>query len=173
MCSVKRFVNMFNYLGVLSIFLAFPAFAAEQIVVADGETYNMTEDSYENYQNESLNGGVVTVSGTLNVTDTTTFTNNEGLNGGVIYNEGIASITTKSGNSLFGANTSDSGGAIYNADTGVINEISHALFQRNQSDSGGAINNANNTGSVGGGVINKITNIVTIFYIETMKGGLI
>ena len=158
MCSVKRFVNMFNYLGVLSIFLAFPAFAAEQIVVADGETYNMTEDSYENYQNESLNGGVVTVSGTLNVTDTTTFTNNEGLNGGVIYNEGIASITTKSGNSLFGANTSDSGGAIYNADTGVINEISHALFQRNQSDSGGAINNANNTGSVGGGVINKITN---------------
>lgn len=158
MATDNRILALLKVSFFISAFFVGPVFAEGQIVVGSGETYNLEEDQYEGYDNSSLNGGVVSVSGTLNVASNVSFKNNKGDNGGVIYNEGITSITSESGNSLFGANVANSGGAIYNADTGNIKEISHVLFQRNQGQSGGAINNSNSTGAVGGGVIDRIAN---------------
>lgn len=158
MATDNRILALLKVSFFISAFFVGPVFAEGQIVVGSGETYNLEEDQYEGYDNASLNGGVVSVSGTLNVASNVSFKNNKGDNGGVIYNEGITSITSESGNSLFGANVANSGGAIYNADTGNIKEISHVLFQRNQGQSGGAINNSNSTGAVGGGVIDRIAN---------------
>lgn len=158
MATDNRILALLKVSFFISAFFVGPVFAEGQIVVGSGETYNLEEGQYEGYDNASLNGGVVSVSGTLNVASNVSFKNNKGDNGGVIYNEGITSITSESGNSLFGANVANSGGAIYNADTGNIKEISHVLFQRNQGQSGGAINNSNSTGAVGGGVIDRIAN---------------
>ena len=149
--------NLLKNVVFCLLFLPFSTFASEQIIVKAGENYNITDGDYTEYQDESLNGAVVSVSGTLNVTGPAAFKNNIGNMGGVIYNEGITSVVSSKVNSVFGANSAGYGGAIYNSDTGRINEISLALFQRNHSNSGGVIFNSNSTDSVGGGVINTIT----------------
>lgn len=153
-------LKIFSFLFIMSIWTA--AMASEQIIVATGEIYNIDKDtSYIEYQNEDLNGAVVSVSGILNVNGPASFRKNNGNMGGVIYNEGTVSIITslKDDYSVFGDNTANmGGGVIYNADTGKISEISHVLFQRNQGESGGVIYNSNSTGSTGGGNISKIAN---------------
>lgn len=158
MTTYNRLVPLLKVSFFISALIVAPAFAEGQIVVGNGETYNLEEDQYEGYDNASLNGGVISVGGTLSVTNNVSFKNNKGDNGGVIYNDGITSITSESGNALFGANVANNGGAIYNTDAGNIKEVSHVLFQRNQSQSGGAISNSNSTGAAGGGLIDRIAN---------------
>lgn len=158
MATYNRLVPLLKVSFFISALIVAPAFAEGQIVVGNGETYNLEEDQYEGYDNASLNGGVISVGGTLSVTNNVSFKNNKGDNGGVIYNDGITSITSESGNALFGANVANNGGAIYNTDAGNIKEVSHVLFQRNQSQSGGAISNSNSTGAAGGGLIDRIAN---------------
>lgn len=101
----------------------------------------------------SANGGIIgnTTGSSIKLIDNVTFSNNitnatygpQFVKGGVIGNSGtIESIT----NTKFTGNTSSAsyqamGGAIFNADTGVIDKISKSEFIGNKSGSGGAIYN--------------------------------
>lgn len=133
----------------------------------------------------SANGGIIgnTTDSSIKSIDNVTFSNNKTnatygpqfVKGGVIGNSGtIESIT----NTKFTGNTSSAsyqamGGAIFNADTGVIDKISKSEFIGNKSGSGGAIYNdgtitsidevtiKNNNASTGGAIVNNGT-ITTI-----------
>ncbi len=133
----------------------------------------------------SANGGIIgnTTGSSIKSIDNVIFSNNKTnatyknqlVKGGVIGNFGtIDSIT----NTKFTGNTSSAGfqalgGAIFNADTGVINKISKSEFIGNNSGSGGAIYNdgtitlidevtiKNNNASTGGAIVNNGT-ITTI-----------
>lgn len=133
----------------------------------------------------SANGGIIgnTAGSSIKSIDNVTFSNNKTnatytnqlVKGGVIGNFGtIDSIT----NTKFTGNTSSAGfqalgGAIFNADTGVINKISKSEFIGNHTSSGGAIYNdgtitsidevtiKNNNASTGGAIVNNGT-ITTI-----------
>lgn len=133
----------------------------------------------------SANGGIIgnTTGSSIKSIDNVIFSNNKTnatyknqlVKGGVIGNFGtIDSIT----NTKFTGNTSSAGfqalgGAIFNADTGVINKISKSEFIGNKSGSGGAIYNdgtitlidevtiKNNNASTGGAIVNNGT-ITTI-----------
>ena len=78
MATDNRILALLKVSFFISAFFVGPVFAEGQIVVGSGETYNLEEDQYEGYDNASLNGGVVSVSGTLNVASNVSFKNNKG-----------------------------------------------------------------------------------------------
>lgn len=113
-------------------------------------------------KNSAEYGGAVYNMGNMNFNRPVEFYDNESKSaGGAIYNSGVISIIDSCDNTKdktrFLENSANIGGAIYNADTGKIGQISQTLFQHNSGNFGGAINNSNLTGAVGGGVIDKIT----------------
>lgn len=101
----------------------------------------------------SANGGIIgnTTGSSIKSIDNVTFSNNKTnatygpqfVKGGVIGNSGtIESITnTKFTGNVSSASYQAMGGAIFNADTGVIDKISKSEFIGNKSGSGGAIYN--------------------------------
>ena len=119
----------------------------EGITTLSGQTLNITGvgsfDSDKQIVNSwngfktSTNGGAINNAGTLNISDSIFNNNQSSANGGMLANYGSAIIS----NSVIKENTTDKGGAIYNANTGLVTMINTSLINNNASSKGGAIYN--------------------------------
>jgi hypothetical protein len=123
----------------------------------------------ENGQAGSGNGGAITNSGTLAISNSKLDGNTASGNGGAIDNAGILTVT----NVTFMGNSASMAGGAIDSEPGSTLSVDGATFSGNSAPTGGALNNAgtatiaetsfsHNTGSGGSGTGGAIANVGTL-----------
>ena len=117
--------------------------------------------------NQSITGGAIANSGTINEIATSVFNNNTALNDGGAIHIGSGRTILEINDSTFTDNTASSFGGAINNFGGLINKISNGRFTGNTSQNGGSISNVVN------GLITEIISTTFSGGMARIQGGAI